>query len=319
MPLLLLQNPLHVILFCGKIWLLTYFEAIFVPKLNYMDSTDNILTDIQYNKVLLGDFDRTDVFMRPLRCNHLIFILCTEGEVEVEINYVTYKLRSNSFVTLLPLDIVTKKNEPGNFRCKALVIPQKVYAPMTMNIDINFLKDIKIMPVVNYDGPHLDFIMQTFGMLEKAKELLSYEDFEIYAQRIIHALFVVVHGYMKLVSEKSAPMPGVMMRKRELFKKFIEKLVESYSVSREVLFYANELGVSCGYLNEVCNEVSTHSAKEIIDSAVASRLKYELSYTSKTIQELADEYNFPSQSYFSRYFKRLAGMTPSEFRKNRNS
>ena len=299
--------------------MLTHFGAIFVPKLNYMDSTDNLLTDIQYDKVLLGDFNRTDVFMRPLRCNHLIFILCTEGEIEVEINYVTYKLRSNSFVTLLPLDIVTKKNEPGNFRCKALVIPQKVYAPMTMNIDINYLKDIKIMPVVNYVGPHVDFIEHTFGMLEKAKELLQYEDFEIYAQRMIHALFVVMRGYMKQISEKSAPMPGVMMRKRELFKKFIEKLVESYSVSREVLFYANELGVSCGYLNEVCNEVSTHSAKEIIDSAVASRLKYELSYTSKTIQELADEYCFPSQSYFSRYFKRLAGMTPSEFRKNRNA
>ncbi|MBQ5616549.1 MAG: AraC family transcriptional regulator, partial [Bacteroidaceae bacterium] len=33
------------------------------------------------------------------------------------------------------------------------------------------------------------------------------------------------------------------------------------------------------------------------------------------IQELADEYNFPSQSYFSRYYKRMTGMTPSEFRK----
>ena len=107
------------------------------------------------------------------------------------------------------------------------------------------------------------------------------------------------------------------MRKRELFKKFIEKIVESYTVSREVLFYANELGVSSGYLNEVCNDVSTHSAKDIIDSAVVSRLKYELSYTSKTIQELADEYCFPSQSYFSRYFKRLTGLTPSEFRKKR--
>ena len=86
-------------------------------------------------------------------------------------------------------------------------------------------------------------------------------------------------------------------------------------MSREVLFYANELGVSSGYLNEVCNEISNHTAKEIIDSTVSTKLKYELSYTSKSIQELADEYNFPSQSYFSRYYKRMTGMTPSEFRK----
>ena len=69
----------------------------------------------------------------------------------------------------------------------------------------------------------------------------------------------------------------------------------------------------------MCNEVSRHSAKEIIDSTVAARLKYELSYTAKSIQEIADEYNFPSQSYFSRYFKRLTGVTPSDFRKGRKS
>lgn len=282
-----------------------------------MDTTNDMLTKIGTDRVLIGDFNRTDVFMRPLRCNHLIFILCTEGEVEVEINYVTYKLRKNSFVTLLPLDIVTKKMEEGDFCCKTLVIPQRVYAPMTMNIDLNHLKDVKIMPVVTYDGPYLDSIMQTFSMLENAKELLEYEDFETYAQRMVHALFVVLHSYLKQMREKSAPLPRVVMRKRELFKKFIEKIVESYTVSREVLFYANELGVSSGYLNEVCNDVSTHSAKDIIDSAVVLRLKYELSYTSKTIQELADEYCFPSQSYFSRYFKRLTGLTPSEFRKKR--
>lgn len=294
-----------------------YFEAIFVPKYYYMDTTNDMLTKIESDRVLVGEFNKTDVFMRPLRCNHLIFILCTEGEVEVEINYVTYKLRKNSFVTLLPLDIVTKKMEEDGFCCKTLVIPQRVYAPMTMNIDLNHLKDVKIMPVVTYDGPCLDLIMQTFGMLESAKEFLEYDEFETYVQRMVHALFSLLHSYMKQMREKSAPLPRVVMRKRELFKKFIEKIVESYTVSREVLFYANELGVSSGYLNEVCNDVSTHSAKDIIDSAVVSRLKYELSYTSKTIQELADEYCFPSQSYFSRYFKRLTGLTPSEFRKKR--
>lgn len=277
-----------------------------------------MLTEMESNKVIFGEFYRTDVFLRPVRCNHLIFILCIEGEVEVEINYVTYKLRKNSFVTLLPLDIVTKKNEKGDFKCKVLLIPQNVYYPMAVNMDINYVKDIKLMPMVTYEEPYINSIVQTFAMLEKSKEFLSYDEFETYTQRMVHSMFVILRSYTKQISEKTAPLPGVVMRKKELFKKFIEKIVESYTVSREVLFYANELGVSSGYLNEVCNEVSSHSAKEIIDSAVSSRLKYELSYTSKTIQELADEYNFPSQSYFSRYYKRMTGMTPSDFRKKRS-
>ena len=52
-------------------------------------------------------------------------------------------------------------------------------------------------------------------------------------------------------------------------------------------------------------------------ASLAARLKYELSYTTKNIQELADDFNFPSQSYFTRYYKRMTGLTPSEFRKER--
>ncbi|MBR4967992.1 MAG: AraC family transcriptional regulator [Bacteroidaceae bacterium] len=52
-------------------------------------------------------------------------------------------------------------------------------------------------------------------------------------------------------------------------------------------------------------------------ASLAARLKYELSYTTKNIQELSDDFNFPSQSYFTRYYKRMTGLTPSEFRKER--
>jgi AraC-like DNA-binding protein len=189
---------------------------------------------------------------------------------------------------------------------------------MIANLDLAHFKEVKQMPVITYEDPYFDLVLQFFNMLEKAHGILDYEDFELYAERLVMASFIMQRSYIRRIAKNRLPKHGILMRKKELFRKFIEEIVSSHTASREVLFYANELGVSCGYLNEVCNEVSTHSAKEIIDSAVASRLKYELSYTSKTIQELADEYSFPSQSYFSRYFKRLSGMTPSEFRKKRS-
>ena len=130
-------------------------------------------------------------------------------------------------------------------------------------------------------------------------------------------MFYVQQQFYSSCDDYNTNFREYMSRKKELFRKFIKSVMDSHSLSREVLYYANELGVSCGYLNEVCNEISNHSAKEIIDSAVAARLKYELLYTTKSIQELADEFNFPSQSYFSRYYKRLTGMTPTDFRKNR--
>jgi AraC-like DNA-binding protein len=33
-----------------------------------------------------------------------------------------------------------------------------------------------------------------------------------------------------------------------------------------------------------------------------------------TIQQIADELNFPSQSVFGKYFKRVTGVSPREYR-----
>jgi transcriptional regulator, AraC family len=40
----------------------------------------------------------------------------------------------------------------------------------------------------------------------------------------------------------------------------------------------------------------------------------ELRHTDKTVAQISEEMNFPNPSFFSKYFRRLTGMTPLEFR-----
>ena len=158
-----------------------------------------------------------------------------------------------------------------------------------------------------------------FDVLSTLKEHFDYKYFEMAVEGAVKVLYPIYLHHIEKYENYETKGSVQMSRKRSLFRKFVKQLVASHHKSREVLFYANELGVSSGYLNEVCNEISSYSAKDIIDTAVSSRLKYELSYTDKSIQELADEFNFPSQSYFSRYYKRMTGQSPSDFRKNRTA
>ena len=39
-----------------------------------------------------------------------------------------------------------------------------------------------------------------------------------------------------------------------------------------------------------------------------------LKYSSKSIQEIAYYLNFPNQSFFGSYFKRIAGMSPTQYK-----
>ena len=253
----------------------------------------------------------------PIRMRNLVVIFCESGEVGFELNYTKYTLKENGYLVITPLDILSLKEHSHNLDGTVLILPSAVFSPLMRGMKVPMFKHVKFRPITYLKDKYLDLLKQMILMLWQLKEMVEPDEFDKIAGLQISSLAIVQEDYVnKYISNKensSAPVP----RKTELFRIFINKLIESHSLSREVLFYANELGVSSGYLNEICNEVSKYSAKGIIDSVVATRLKYELSYTSKSIQELADEYNFPSQSYFTRYYKRLTGKTPSEFRKER--
>ncbi|WP_291542444.1 helix-turn-helix domain-containing protein [Bacteroides sp.] len=47
---------------------------------------------------------------------------------------------------------------------------------------------------------------------------------------------------------------------------------------------------------------------------VNSMSKALLRSTNMTVQQIGDELNFPSQSFFGKYFKRLTGMSPKAYR-----
>ena len=267
------------------------------------------------SKILILEHGIEQIYNKPVKCNNLILILCKSGEVDVEINYVTYTLKRNGFLSIAPYDIVVVKGGSSDFRSQALVLPVTLFTPIIAELKMSQYDYVKKNPLIYFNEEYLKIIETTFEFISKASAILDEERFEQVVIKQVASLFYIQQQFYTTYKDHDIQVHEYVSRKKELFRLFIKTLVESHSVSREVLFYANELGVSNGYLNEVCNDVSHHTAKEIIDSAVSARLKYELSYTSKSIQELADEYNFPSQSYFSRYYKRMTGMTPSEFRK----
>lgn len=289
------------------------FVFKFVSKSNYMKR----INEININRLGLFDKDMSGVHVcnEPLRCNHLIFVLCKKGRVVVEVNYTTYVLKAGELFLLTPYDIFFLKEYDDNSLLRILVIPKYIQEKSFYEIDISSFESITRMPQIRFSEEYFEVVDSIFSLLHRLDSMLEYESFSVIAEKQIASIFNMIKLHYSRNNGSSAVGRKYVSRKKELFGKFIKELLNSHSVSREVLFYANELGVSSGYLNEICNEVSKHSAKEIIDSAVTTRLKHELSYTTKSIQELADEYNFPSQSYLSRYYKRMTGKTPSEFRK----
>ena len=83
---------------------------------------------------------------------------------------------------------------------------------------------------------------------------------------------------------------------------------------REVQYYARQLHITAKYLNYICKQNSGVSASEWIQRYTKERLIVLLQNKHLNIAEIADEMTFSSRSFFTRYVKKVLGVTPSEYR-----
>lgn len=103
-------------------------------------------------------------------------------------------------------------------------------------------------------------------------------------------------------------------REQRMFTDFIQLVSEFAPVHHTIDFYASRLCITPRYLSTVVKQASGRSAKQWIDEALVTRIKIDLLHTEKPITRICDDMNFPNQSFFTKFFKRMTGMTPSQFR-----
>lgn len=103
-------------------------------------------------------------------------------------------------------------------------------------------------------------------------------------------------------------------RQEEVFNRFLE-LVNKYAVhERSCTFYADRLCLTSRYLSTLVRQASGRTVMDWVNEAVIQEAKLMLCHTDKLVYQIADELNFPNASFFCKYFRRMTGMTPKEYR-----
>jgi AraC family transcriptional activator of pobA len=100
------------------------------------------------------------------------------------------------------------------------------------------------------------------------------------------------------------------------------RLVERYRTLVEARFHtqpslavvATELGVSVSQLRLACDEVAGMSPLAILHARLLAEARRYLAYTALPIAEIAATLGFSEASYFTRFFTRKMGQTPSQWR-----
>jgi AraC family transcriptional activator of pobA len=98
----------------------------------------------------------------------------------------------------------------------------------------------------------------------------------------------------------------------------VERLRQSVALSLAqqvgVKEHASRLGVTPARLNAACRRVAGCSTLHLLHAALLAEAKRTLLYTSRPVSEIAYGLGFEDPAYFSRFFSRRTGRTPSDFR-----
>ncbi len=100
-----------------------------------------------------------------------------------------------------------------------------------------------------------------------------------------------------------------------LYKEFKNHLEEHFPENQTAKFYADKLCITPHHLNLVSKTVTGRTAGEIIKSRSILEAKRLLTFTDKTITQIATGLNYFDSSYFSKIFKADTGVSPNDFKK----
>ena len=183
---------------------------------------------------------------------------------------------------------------------------------MGTRLDLDLLKFLKFNPVSHHNEEY-DIIIN--HVYELAAAIVARGGDERRRQKM-HAL---LYFYLADISDNSsqewaeAPQP-TSDRQKTLFGMFLKLVREESAVHRDVEYYADRLSITPRYLSQVCRQRQM-SPKEVIDESLCFTAKEILYSTDATIQEVATDLGFADQSVFTRFFRRVTSMTPTEWRK----
>lgn len=256
------------------------------------------------------------IFRFPSRLNALIIGVGTEGETSLTSNLQEFRLKKDSLFIFSPKHILQVQS---NNRFKAHLI---VIAPdflKRINIDTKRMMPLFLqfgsLPCMELTHAESQSLRSFISMVEQ--ELKGSEtDFssEIIGGLIAATIYKVGDILTHYLTEHPEVDSPIHNRAEEYFRQFTELLGEHYKHERSVGFYARQLCITPKYLTTLIKRISGKSVSEWIDNYVILEAKTLLKYSNMSVQEIAYYLNFPNQSFFGSYFKRNAGMSPSQYK-----
>ena len=250
-------------------------------------------------------------FQYPFKVDVTASIICIKGTTEGTINLKTIKTSGACLIIIMPGQIMQYKSISEDFEGLFLIVSSKFSDSLMPNAQerLPLLLSLTENPVIPLNEDALAGMITYFEMM---KNLIQAEDHPYRMEVARHLTLSFFYGagyYLHKFADRREKTHN-----EAIIDKFLHLVRTHYKEQRGLEFYAGKLCITSKHLSRVLREAGSKSPSDLIDEHVAFEAKALLKSTNMTIQQISDELNFPSQSFFGKYFKRITGMSPKDYK-----
>ncbi len=243
-------------------------------------------------------------------------ILLFNGSGNFEINLTHYECTGYTILFLTPYQQF-KWLDVNNINIKLIQFHGDYYCieyhKNLISCNGILFNNIYEKPFFNIDKSYFDEIRET---IEKMEKEIKYETESPFTNSIIKSYLQLILSISS--KEKSKYLSDIKpdeIPNKDLVR-FQELLEKYYKTERSIAFYASSFSLSTDAFSKKIKKQFTKTPSQLIQERVILESKKLLHLTYKSIKEIAQELNFEDEFYFSRFFKKNVGVSPSSYRKN---
>ena len=248
------------------------------------------------------------------RHNYYMVMMATAGEGSQLIDFEQYGIEAGRIFLMSPGQVHAWGAQAGLKGYLVFFTPSF----FTQRYNDNNLREF---PFFNssYWLPYIDTDRQVRRHLVDLLEcmLREYEQRpEDHLKTLRSYLNILLYECKRLYHYREDAEAGTDDQNARLLLRQFEQLIEAhFREKRMVRDYAELLLLTPNYLNAVCKKATGKPAGELIRERVMLEAKRLLLHDRRSVAEISNLLHFEDNSYFGRFFKKYAGSSPEQFRK----
>jgi len=243
------------------------------------------------------------------RVNFFTMLLLTEGQMNHEVDLTTYEMVKGDCL-FIAREQIHKFDTNPTYKGYVVIFTEqfmlKHFSTSALS-QISFLSNYHLNPTLFRDFGDIDVLISALKR-EFEFELGKVKDDIVAAMLTVFLLKAQLHASHALKSYNGD---------YRQFMEFQNMVNSKFIQTRKANEYANYLNTTYKQLNALCKAFTHKTAKEYIDDYVVLQAKRLMVMSEQPIKQTAFDCGFKEVTNFLKFFKKVAGITPAQFREMR--